>query len=112
MRSGDLWQIVEDHRGTLYSTTNGAPVEYLTLGPLPENLTTVPRPTAHHRWNNIEWEIDVEATADDDRKKIVAEACRYLAETDWYVTRQMESGKAIPPDVIAGRKAARVKANG
>lgn len=31
----------------------------------------------------------------------------YLAETDWYVTRKSETGKAIPDDVLAKREAAR-----
>jgi len=31
----------------------------------------------------------------------------YLKETDWYVTRKAETGKAIPEDVLAKREAAR-----
>ena len=31
----------------------------------------------------------------------------YLEETDWYVTRKAETGKAIPEDVLAKRVAAR-----
>ena len=31
----------------------------------------------------------------------------YLKETDWYVTRKAETGKAIPDDVLAKREAAR-----
>ena len=31
----------------------------------------------------------------------------YLAQTDWYVTRKAETGKAIPDDVLAKREAAR-----
>ena len=34
-------------------------------------------------------------------------ARRYLAETDWYVTRQIETGKPIPKDVAQKRDAAR-----
>lgn len=41
-----------------------------------------------------------------------AEALRYLAETDWLVTRQMETGKAIPADVAAKRAEARKTAQG
>ncbi len=32
---------------------------------------------------------------------------RYLASTDWYVLRLVETAQAIPPDVVAKRKAAR-----
>lgn len=31
----------------------------------------------------------------------------YLAETDWYVTRQIETGKAVPKAIAKKRKAAR-----
>jgi len=31
----------------------------------------------------------------------------YLKETDWYVTRKAETGKAIPEDILAKREAAR-----
>lgn len=39
------------------------------------------------------------------------EARRYLAETDWLVTRQMETGKAIPDDVAEKRAEARKAAS-
>ena len=31
----------------------------------------------------------------------------YLADTDWYIARRAETGKEIPPDVLALRAAAR-----
>lgn len=31
----------------------------------------------------------------------------YLADTDWYITRMTETGKPIPPEVLAQRAAAR-----
>ena len=37
------------------------------------------------------------------------EARRYLAETDWYVTRKAETGKAIPDDILTKRQEAREK---
>jgi len=36
-----------------------------------------------------------------------AEAKAYLASTDWYVTRQSETGVAIPTDVLEARAKAR-----
>ena len=41
--------------------------------------------------------------------QINAEALKYLAETDWYVIRQMDSGEAMPEDVKAKRAEARLK---
>ena len=45
-----------------------------------------------------------------DEQRIAAqkrEARAYLADTDWYVTRMAETGREIPPDVLAQRAAAR-----
>ena len=36
-------------------------------------------------------------------------ARQYLADTDWYVTRKAETGKAIPDDVLTKREEARAK---
>lgn len=38
-----------------------------------------------------------------------SQALSYLQQTDWYVIRQMETGLAIPQDVMALRNAARLK---
>ena len=38
-------------------------------------------------------------------------ARRYLAETDWYVTRQIETGKPIPKQIAEKRDAARQAAS-
>jgi len=37
------------------------------------------------------------------------QARKYLADTDWYVTRKAETGKAIPDDVLTKRQEAREK---
>lgn len=39
-----------------------------------------------------------------------AEARAYLSATDWFVTRQVETGKAVPDDIAAKRAEARKKA--
>jgi hypothetical protein len=36
------------------------------------------------------------------------EARDYLASTDWYITRQSETGVVVPTDVLTKREAARV----
>ena len=38
-----------------------------------------------------------------------SDARKYLADTDWYVTRKAETGKAIPDDVVTKREEARAK---
>tara|TARA_B100000085_G_scaffold254500_1_gene253679 strand:- start:388 stop:681 length:294 start_codon:yes stop_codon:yes gene_type:complete len=54
-----------------------------------------------------------EPTAEEIANNLVAmenyEARRYLAETDWYVTRKAETGKAIPDDIVTKRQEARDK---
>jgi len=47
--------------------------------------------------------------ADNEQRRINQEAIRYLASTDWYITRQQETGKAVPSDITAEREAARAR---
>lgn len=52
-----------------------------------------------------------EPTAEEISNNLVAsqnyDARKYLAETDWYVTRKAETGKAIPDDIATKRQEAR-----
>jgi hypothetical protein len=49
---------------------------------------------------------------ENDLKRIKAdEGKKYLAETDWYVHRKGETGKAIPSDVLTKREQARTDAD-
>ena len=54
-----------------------------------------------------------EPTAEDIANNLVAmqnyDARKYLDETDWYVTRKAETGKAIPDDILTKRQEARDK---
>lgn len=43
-----------------------------------------------------------------EQEKTNAKARRYLATTDWYVIRKMETGVEIPEDISAARVAARL----
>lgn len=38
-----------------------------------------------------------------------SEARAYLAETDWYVIRQQETGEPVPAEILAERAAARAR---
>ncbi len=48
----------------------------------------------------------------NEAESIIAKrrARQYLAETDWYVTRNAETGKAVPDDILAKRAQARLDA--
>ena len=54
-----------------------------------------------------------EPTAEEIANNLVAmqnyDARKYLADTDWYVTRKAETGKAIPDDILTKRQEAREK---
>lgn len=54
-----------------------------------------------------------EPTAEEISNNLVASenysARKYLADTDWYVTRKAETGKAIPDDIVTKREEARAK---
>ena len=45
--------------------------------------------------------------AQQAQDKINQEALSYLASTDWYITRQTETGVVVPADVLTKRQAAR-----
>ena len=57
----------------------------------------------------IDWSQRVHE-ADEEALRQVNAARRTLAETDWYVIRQLETGKPIPAHVSAARADARKKA--
>ncbi len=59
-------------------------------------------------WTQRETDADRKAKAAvEARESKRAAARRYLAETDWMVTRSIEIGKPIPDDVKAAREEAR-----
>ena len=56
----------------------------------------------------IKTPADLESDAQDrEVEEKRAEALAYLAKTDWYVTRAMETGRAVPVGVTEKREAAR-----
>lgn len=55
--------------------------------------------------------INDEIIASMERNALRKDAKKYLAETDWYVTRKAETGKAIPDDILTKRAQARLDAS-
>ena len=62
---GHIWALVEgepqqleDLRGVVYRIEDGARVQYEQLGALPPELTTIPRPSPAHQWQNGTWVED------------------------------------------------------
>lgn len=60
-------------------------------------------------WSRRETVRDRARAAEADA---AARARAYLAETDWYVARSVETGKPMPDDVRAARAAARKTVSG
>lgn len=69
---GRVWALVEgqpqqiaDYRGTVFSTETGAAVKHTALGELPPGLTTEPKPSEHHYWQNGQWVEDLNELYDN-----------------------------------------------
>ncbi|WON76299.1 tail fiber assembly protein [Serratia sp. UGAL515B_01] len=76
-RVGDVWDVVEDHRGkTLYSTETGQSVTISELGALPVNSTELVPNTPYDKWDGKEWVTDEIAQHDAD----IATATQQRAE--------------------------------
>jgi hypothetical protein len=50
---------MEDHRGRVYRTDSGVAEKYDQLGPLPPELTLLPRPSSAYAWANGGWVKDL-----------------------------------------------------
>jgi len=61
-----------------------------------------------HQWTDLTFE-DLTVTRTPYEIGVIAK--RYLAETDWYVSREAETGKAVPSDVLTKRAQARIDAS-
>lgn len=57
--NGENWYLVEDHRQTeTYDKATGAATKTEALGPLPANLTIIPKPGPAYRWGGGDWIYD------------------------------------------------------
>ena len=64
-------------------------------------------------WSAVRTATDkAQAAAEADAQRAREAAQKYLAETDWMVVRETETGKPIPEDVRAARSEARKAAGG
>ena len=60
------------------------------------------------QWPDLTFE-DLTVTRTSEETKIIGK--KYLADTDWYVSRKAEADIAIPADVLAARQQARIDAS-
>ena len=82
------------------------------------NTDIVPNPSFDNpRFIEGAW-VDVSAsdkasqeTTEATRVNLVSTGSNYLKDTDWYITRNTETGKEIPADILAKRAQARLDAS-
>jgi hypothetical protein len=91
--TGSEWAYVEDNRGTAYNVREEVTIE--ALGALPTGITKEAVPFT---------DVEIAANAQAETN---ATNQAYLASTDWYITRFLETGVVIPTDVTTAREAAR-----
>lgn len=60
------------------------------------------------QWPDLTFE-DLTVTRTSEETKIIGK--KYLADTDWYVSRKGEAGIDIPADILAARQQARIDAS-
>lgn len=80
-RTGDktAWELVEDYRGTIYSTATGEAQVYDRLGPLPVGWVTAPRPGPYYTWSGAAWVIDKPSQLLGARQEAIARRDELLA---------------------------------
>lgn len=79
-RQAQSWSVVADHRGeTVYATEDGRARVIDALGPLPGGVTTEPRPSPHHAWDDGAWVEDVEAARAAGAARVVGLAAEICA---------------------------------
>jgi hypothetical protein len=106
-RTDDAWELIEDHRGTLFDTGTGEAVQFDQLGPLPESLTDQPFPGPFHRWSGAAWALD----ADAQREGLALEAVtRRDAELQVAIVRIAPLQDAVDLDDATAAEVAELKA--
>lgn len=59
--NGEAWSAIRDYRGEIYSTHDGSPQQYNSLGDLPPGFTDKPRPNIYYVWLDNKWTLDKSA---------------------------------------------------
>ena len=71
-----------------------------------------PAPYDNRFWWDAETPKALDTLKPEWVAQVKAQAGSLLAQTDWYVTREAETGKRMPPKVLAYREAVRATADG
>lgn len=60
-----------------------------------------------YRWNGEAFVFSSKAQRESEQAEMRAKARQYLDATDFYVTRKVETGEVVPPEVLTKRAKAR-----
>ncbi|MGF1706968.1 hypothetical protein [Enterovibrio baiacu] len=60
-----------------------------------------------YRWNGAQFVLDADIQAEIEQSEKLASARLYLNETDFYITRKLETGSPVPQAIGAKRAKAR-----
>lgn len=90
LADGSAWELVEDHRGTVYTTADQTEHDYEDLGPLPAEVTDIAPTSPYQVWSQGQWVAD--PTAQLAAQKLAARQVRDQAITDsqWLVDRHRD----------------------
>lgn len=115
---GSAWELVADHRGTVYSTATGEPQQHGELGELPADLTSEPRPSANHLWTGSAWALDaalqaanlvdlqaslcaqIDAAADAARRAVAGDPLRAVEYDRARIEAQAFADARYPADAV------------
>lgn len=60
-----------------------------------------------YRWDGKTFVFSLKAQQENEQAEMRAKARHYLDATDFYVTRKVETGEVVPPEVLTKRAKAR-----
>ncbi|MDU9402522.1 phage tail assembly chaperone [Pseudomonas sp. zfem004] len=78
---------VEDRRGLYFRTDSGEQVNHFELGPLPRELTEMPRPDSLHFWDGQAWTLDTAAKAAHDAATERDWRDAQILGHEWFISR-------------------------
>lgn len=106
-RNGNVWKLVEDHRGTtVYDVVTKASSHLTELGPIPDGKTDIKPTSPHDKWSGNAWVRDQEAEEQATLEDAIAEQAKRIAiatQQIAIITPAVDGGYAKPghPQLLA-----------